>query len=228
MSGRPGDEQDFVTDSTVDPADFSGILAAHAQAEATERERTIRRAIAGAAVFLVHVVAIAVFIYSVHVPLVERVRTTIPEAIWILMPQKPAPPKPRVETPPLPEDELPMRVITAPITVPPIRTRPPATPAPGDLSGVGRSLACGASRYENLTPEQRAQCIRRPWDFVRRPDGTIVLAPLDKPPPPPAFTGGDLMRHEMQTAPPCPVLQNVPCLSKVLPNRDPVTNGSQQ
>ncbi len=216
-----------MTDSTVDPADFSGILAARAQADVTERERRLRRAIAGVAVLLVHVVAIAVFIYSVHIPIVERVRTTIPEAIWILMPQKPAPPRPQVETP-LPQEELPMPVITAPITVPPIRTRPPASTAPGDLTGVGRSLACGASTYEYLTSEQREHCRRRPWDFVRRPDGTIVLKGPDKPPPPPAFTGGDLMRHEMQTAPPCPVLQNVPCLSKVLPNRDPVTNGSQQ
>lgn len=215
-----------MTDSTVDPADFSGILAARAQADLSERERTIRRAIAAAAVLLVHVVAIAVFITSVHVPVIERIRATIPEAIWILMPKKPAPPAPRVETPLPPADILPMPEITAPITLPSIHTRTPPPAAPGDLTGVGRSLACGASSYENLTVDQREQCLRHPWHFVKRPDGTIVLEAPAKPPPPPAFTGGDLMRHEQQTAPPCPVLQNVPCLSKVLPNRDPVTNGS--
>jgi hypothetical protein len=82
------------------------------------------------------------------------------------------------------------------------------------MEGVGRSLACGASSYENLSTAQREACLRRPWAFVKRPDGTIVLdvpkPAIDQP------TAADIMRHEQQTAPPCPLLANVPCLGKVL------------
>ncbi len=214
-----------MTDSTVDPAEFSGIVAAHLHAETSERERNIRRTIAAIAVILLHIAAVSVFIYSVHIPVIDRIRTTVPEAIWILMPPKPkAPPRPVLETPPVPDVFVP--TLTAPITLPPIQHRPASPPTTGTLEDIGRALACGASSYEYLTQAQREGCRRRPWDYVRKPDGTIVLRGPDKPPPPPAFTGGDLMRHEQQTAPPCPMLQNVPCLSKVLPNHDPVTNGS--
>lgn len=217
-----------MTDSAVDPADFSGLLAARAQQEVSERERLIRRGIAIAAVVLLHILAIGGFIYSSRMPLIERIRATVPEAIWILMPKPPAPPKPQVETPPAPEEILPLPQIIAPITVPTIRTRPQAQAPTGDLSGVGRALACGASSYEYLTAQQREGCRRRPWDFVRKADGTLVLLGPEKPPPPPptTFSAGDLMRHEQQTAPPCPMLQNVPCLGNILPNHDPVTNGS--
>ena len=203
-----------MTDSAVDPADFSGLVAMRAQQEASERERVIRRGIAVAAVLFLHVLVIGGFIYSSRIPLIEHIRTTVPEAIWILMPKPPAPAKPQVETPPPPDVSLPLPEITAPITVPTIRTRPQSQAPTGDLTGVGRALACGASQYEYLTAQQREGCRRRPWDFVRKADGTIVLdVPKPVEPPPSA---ADIMRHEQQTAPPCPLLANVPCLGKVM------------
>ena len=213
-----------MTDSAAESADFSGILAARTAAEEAERQRNIRRTITAIVVLILHILALAGFMSSNRVAIIERIRATVPEAIWVLTPPKKQPPKPLVETPPQPDQDLP--VLTAPITLPPIRHQPLAPPATSGLEGIGRSLACGASSYEYLTAQEREGCRRRPWDFVRKPDGTIVLMAPEKPPPPPAFTPQDLMRHEQQTAPPCPMLQNVPCLSKVLPNHDPVTNGS--
>lgn len=214
-----------MTDSTVEPADFSVILVERAHAEEAERQRNIRRAIAAAAVLLIHVVALGVIVYGVRMPILERVRQTVPEAIWVLMPKPAAQPKPRVETPqPLPQQEV-LPQVTAPITLPPVRPQPLAPPESGGLAGVGRSLSCGASLYENLPAYLRDQCRRHPWAHILRSDGTIVMD-TGRPDAPPAFTAGDIMRHEQQTAPACPPLINVPCLSKILPNRDPVTNGS--
>ena len=157
-------------------------------------------------------------------PLIERIRATVPEAIWILMPKPPAPPKPQVETPPVPEETLPLPQIIAPITVPTIRTRPQAQAPTGDLSGVGRALACGASSYEYLTAQQREGCRRRPWDFVRKADGTIVLDVPKPVEPPPSIA--DISRHIQQTQPTCPLLANTPCLNKII-HGDPL-NGQPQ
>ena len=53
-------------------------------------------------------------------------------------------------------------------------------------------------------------------------NGTIVLdVPKPTEPPPSAI---DIIRHEQQTAPPCPILNNVPCLGKVL-HGDPSGGG---
>ena len=218
-----------MTDGTAETlsADYAEIRPAHEEAAEAERQRNIRRTIVGVAVFLLHVIAIAVFVYSSRIPIVQRVRETIPEAItWIQFPH-PAPPK-KIEAP-LPEEPLPQ--LTAPITLPPILSRPPAPlarPEEGGLLGVGRSLACGASSYEYLSPMQRERCLRHPWAFVRRPDGTIVLEAPPKPVEPPP-SAADIIRHEQETAPPCPVLQNVPCLGKVL-HGDPLggTSGPQR
>jgi len=174
------------------------------------------------AVLVLHVVALAVLIYSSRVPLAQRIRSTIPEAImWLVRPQKPV--NPKFVQPEIPEQPLPE--ITAPITLPPIFVQPlPSAPPSEGLLGVGRSLACGASSYENLSPLQREQCRRRPWTFVRRANGTIVLDVPKAIEPPPATI--DILRHQQQTAPPCPLLSNVPCLDRVI-HGDPTGGGPQ-
>ncbi len=201
-----------MTDSSVDSDAFAGILAAHPLAAAPdEKRRNLRRWLSWAAVLLVHLLAFAVIVTSVHVPVVvQRVHETIPEAIlWIV---KPEPFHPiRKVVPQEPEETLP--IIPAPITLPPEPKKALPPPPTTGLEGVGRSLACGASSYENLSAAQRETCLRRPWAFIKRPDGTIVLD-VPKEPPPPAFTAADIARHESQTAPPCPLLAIVPCLSK--------------
>ena len=203
-----------MTDSTAETAGLSEFLAARASALSDERRRNIRRAIAGLVVLILHILALMVFIYSGRIPPIERVKATVPEPIlWLLLPHPKAPPRPVQAPPPVPEQVVPE--LTAPITLPPIRTRPLAPPPSEGLLGIGRSLACGASIYENLPPAIREQCLRHPWNFVQRPDGTIVLEAPPKPVEPPP-TPADVMRHEQQTAPPCPLLANVPCLGKII------------
>lgn len=213
-----------MTDSSVasEPEDFSIVLAAHATADSATRERNIRRTIVAVAVLILHVMALAVLIYSSRVPIVQRIRSTVPEAIlWFVLPPKPA--NPKLVSPVLPEEPLPQ--VVSPITLPPIPARPLFSEEPSEgLLGVGRSLACGASSYENLSTLQREQCRRRPWNFVRRPNGTIVLdapKPVEQAP-----VTIDILRHQQQTAPPCPLLSNVPCLDKVI-HGDPTGGGPQ-
>lgn len=211
-----------MTDVASEPADFSAILAEHTQTEIGERERNIRRSIVGVVVLVLHVLVIAVLIYSSRIALVQRVRSTLPEAImWFVLPPKPV--NPILVKPELPEESVPR--IIAPITLPPIPARPlPAAPPSEGILGVGRSLACGASSYENLSAAQRNECRRQPWHFVRRNDGTIVLEVAKPVEPPPSAI--DVIRHQQQTAPPCPILSNVPCLGKVL-HGDPNGGGPQ-
>ena len=211
-----------MTDSSLasEPADFSIILAERRHTETAERERIVRRTIVSLLVLALHILVIAVFIYSSRIPLVQRVRATIPEAIlWFVLPPKPT--EPKLINPELPLPSIPL--YSEPITLPPIPAKPlPAEPTSGGLLGVGRSLACGASSYEYLGPLQREQCLRRPWTFVKRADGVIVLD-VPKPVETAPSTIG-IIRHEQETAPPCPVLSNVPCLGKVM-HGDPRNTG---
>jgi hypothetical protein len=203
-----------VSDTTAETDAFAGMQAAHplARAEMEDRERTVRRGIGIGAVILVHILIVLLITVSNRIPLIQRIRETVPEAItWIPMPPRP---KQQEQPPPRPEVES-VPQYTAPITLPPEPHRQSAPPVQGDMAGVGRDLACGASSYENLSQAQRDACHHHPWIAKKRSDGTIVL---DVPPKPvePAPSIADIMRHEQQTAPPCPVLQNVPCLGTVV------------
>ncbi|MEJ0044555.1 MAG: hypothetical protein WDM81_21070 [Rhizomicrobium sp.] len=213
-----------MADSSVDSDAFAGIQAAHPLAATPEdKQRNLRRSLAGGAVLLVHILALLIIAYSVHTPIVQRIRETVPEAILWVPALEPFH-RPKKVEPQAPVETFPF--VTAPITLPPEPKKALPPPPTGGLEGIGRSLACGASSYENLSVAQRETCLRRPWAFIKRPDGTIVLdVPKEKPPP--AFTAADITRHQMETAPPCPLLANVPCLSKILPNHDPVTGGGQ-
>lgn len=213
-----------MTDSSVasEPEDFTVVLAARAPFDAATRERNLRRAIVAVAVIILHVLALAVLVYSSRVPIIQRIRSTIPEAIlWFVLPPKPI--NPALVQPNLPAEPLPQ--IVAPITLPPIPSRVlPAEPPSEGMLGIGRSLACGASSYENLAVLQRELCRRHPWNFVRRADGTIVLEvpkPIETAP-----AAIDILRHQQQTGPPCPLLSNVPCLDKVF-HGDPTGGGPQ-
>ncbi|MBV9044996.1 MAG: hypothetical protein JO348_14425 [Alphaproteobacteria bacterium] len=213
-----------MTDTTAQPADFAGMLAERVRIETADRQRNVRRGIAAALVVLLHILAISVFIYSNQVPIIQHIRETIPEAImWIPMP-KPA--KPRQEQPPPPPQVVtPVPEVTAPITLPKVKTPQVEAPEePGGLLGVGRSLACLAGSYENLTPRQQARCLNRPWAFVKKPDGTIVMMPKPLEQPEPHLNAAGILRRQQETAPPCPILSNTPCLGKVM-HGDPLGGG---
>jgi hypothetical protein len=110
-------------------------------------------------------------------------------------------------------------ITTAPVIVlPPPNPNNPAMPqTPADiLKAIGEALSCGAENFENLTQAERARCKREPWVAHKLPNGTIVLEAANPSPfvapPEPKFSGADAMRHQMQTAPPCPIMLNVPCV----------------
>jgi hypothetical protein len=126
--------------------------------------------------------------------------------------------KPEVESPGPPQ------VTTAPILITPPKPIPEqesAPPAPGDvLKAIGEALACGASNFENLTDRQRARCLHEPWQPRKLPNGTIVLeAPPKQAQPEIHLSGAEAMRHDMEVAPPCPILQQAPCIDDIIKGR---------
>ncbi|HEX4028600.1 MAG TPA: hypothetical protein VHX18_13350, partial [Rhizomicrobium sp.] len=116
----------------------------------------------------------------------------------------------------------PPEVTTAPvIVVPPPNIQPLAPPqTPADiLKAIGEALSCGAENFENLTQAERTRCRHEPWIARKLPNGTIVLeaampSPFAPAPTVPKISGGEALRHELQTAPPCPIMvANVPCMT---------------
>ena len=181
-----------------------------------------RRILSWVAVVLVHVVLLTVFVVSEKPPPRYRVLTPL-ETELLLTPQQRAnlPKVPLVR--PLYPDEAPPEIVTAPITLPP---PPPAPPTAREvLQSIGESMACGAGSYETLTAAERAHCRRTPWHGKKLANGTVVLDALPKPPPPSTdfhISGEDFQRHQMQTANPCPILNNTPCIHKELYGDGPI------
>jgi hypothetical protein len=107
-------------------------------------------------------------------------------------------------------------VIVVPPPLPNTPVAPPQTPA-DILKAIGEALSCGAENFENLTQAERNRCKHEPWIARRLPNGTIVLeaaAPQAIEPIVPRISGGEALRHELQTAPPgCSLVTNVPCMN---------------
>ena len=134
----------------------------------------------------------------------------------------------RLITPDVKEKDAPIASM-APIAIP----KPPPPPdvpskgqaaTPGDILGaVGQTLACAAGNFENLTQPERERCQRIPWQGAKIPNGSIVMVPnsvlprLAQPEPEFRVTGRDQMQKDLYSGgPPCPILQNTPCLSGIL------------
>jgi hypothetical protein len=183
-----------------------------------ERRLLIRRAVSWALVLLIHVVLLSAFILDQyrmsHFTLKPPVETILD---LTKLPAGQSPPVQMIR-PEVPNIEAP-KITTAPVIVVPPPNPDQAMPkTPADiLKAIGEALSCGAENYENLTQAERARCKREPWVARKLPNGTIVLeaanpSPYAPPPAIPKLSGADAMRHQMQTAPPCPIMLNVPCL----------------
>jgi hypothetical protein len=183
-----------------------------------ERRLLIRRAVSWVLVLLIHVVLLSAFILDQY----RMSRFTLKPPVETILdltklPTGQAPPIQMIR-PEVPHAEEP-RVTTAPVIVVPPPNPDQAMPqTPADiLKAIGEALSCGAENFENLTQAERARCKREPWVARKLPNGTIVLeaanpSPYAPPPPIPKLSGADAMRHQMQTAPPCPIMLNVPCV----------------
>ena len=130
--------------------------------------------------------------------------------------------KPDVENPTIPQ-------VSNAITIPPVKKAPEVPPEaipakPGDvLKAVGEAIACGASHFEYLTDEQRAKCKHEPWIARKLPNGNIVMELPAKPPEPSPeihMSGADFQRHELETSPGCPILQQAPCVDDIIRGRN--------
>ncbi len=133
----------------------------------------------------------------------------------------------RLVAPEVKQDKNPA-VSTAPIAIP----RPPPPPTeekgqtatPGDILGaVGQTLACAAGNFEHLTQPERERCRSVPWQGAKIPNGTIVMVPknvlprLTEPEPQFKISGSEQLNRDLATGgPPCPILQNTPCLRGIL------------
>jgi hypothetical protein len=195
------------------PDALAEIIAMRGLADQEARRKAFRRTAAGAAVVALHILLLFVFVISERIPIVRHVVQPI-ETILILTPQQqraPLPPPPkRILVAPTPE-------IVEPIHIPPIVAPPPEpteqTKEQNVLREIGQAIACGASRYEYLSPAERRLCKRIPWKMP--PDKNLAIAP---PPPPPIgqLTGAEAEARFRATARPCPILQNTPCIDKVI------------
>ena len=184
-----------------------------------ERRLLVRRVISWTLVGLIHVLLLSLFILDQIRERSLMVRREPVETILDLsrLPAGNAPPI-RLIKPEVPTAVAPV-ITTAPVIVVPPANPDEAVPkTPADILKVlGEALSCGAENFENLTQAERARCKTEPWIARKMPNGTIVLEAANPspfaPPPHPKLSGADAMRRQMQTAPPCPIMVNTPCLS---------------
>jgi hypothetical protein len=183
------------------------------------RKRAARRAYYGVAVAVVHILFIYLLIESQWLPFALPKPAHIQPLTWVILSQPakaprilPAKPKDKGEN-------------SATVFVPPKTFKPQEEEnnAITDFGlALGRSLACTANSYEWLNTKRRANCLRRPWQFVYDPYGNIVLDARELPPPEPEkVRPSDAMAHERNTAPTCPqnVDPNAPCLGAIVGGR---------
>jgi hypothetical protein len=182
-----------------------------------ERRLLIRRVVSWALVVLIHIVLLSAFILDQY----RMNRFTLKPPVETILdltklPTGRAPPIQLIQ-PIVPRATQPV-ITTAPVIVVPPPSPDQVFPqTPADiLKAIGEALSCGAENFENLTQTERTRCKHEPWIARKLPNGTIVLEAANSspfaPPPVPKLSGADAMRHQMQTAPPCPIMLNVPCL----------------
>jgi hypothetical protein len=185
--------------------------------DALPRDRLIRGGTGWVLTGLVHLLFLLALTFSLHQNALHAGRRMEAELILdlSLLHGQNAPPvnliKPDVVDQTAPEINI------APITIPPPKPniiQPHAPATPGDvLNALGQALACGANNFEYLNQAQRERCRRIPWHGLRLPNGAIVLeAPPRLNLTPPPVTGAEALRRRMQTAPPCPMILNTPCM----------------
>lgn len=191
------------------------------RSEAPSARRNMRRAAAWAVVAAIHVVFLSIFMIAQTLP---QLFLHPGSETMILLPQAPgnsnSPSAPTI-VPPLPLRGSP-EFTPAPITItppPPVQVEPEGAARPGDVLGaVGRDIGCGANSFEYLTSSEQLHCRRIPWHGVMLPNGSIVLdSPQLRsqfaPPPEQRLTGAEARRQEIDRAPDCPLILNLPCMN---------------
>lgn len=193
------------------------------------RERLASRTVSTVLVILVHVFFF--FFFAISILKFDERGHRLVETMLLLPPAgNEQASRDRLIAPIVKEREVPM-ASTAPITIPvPIPPPPEEQPqghtaTAGDILGaVGQTLACAAGNFEHLTQPERERCRRIPWQGAKVANGSIVMVPdrllqaLAQPEEPQfRISGATQLNRELATGgPPCPILQNTPCLSGIL------------
>jgi hypothetical protein len=153
-------------------------------------ELRIRRAAAGAAVLLLHIVILLALLAAFQPRLVQQVLGT--REIVITLPVTPETNRPRqspnVVTPPtLLNPEVPHPITLPPIIVPP-EMKPEQQPQQGDIRALGRYLYyCSGAYYERLSAKEKAHCLENKFNGQEGPAPTLGPA---KPSPYDAVIAG--------------------------------------
>jgi len=202
----------FVDESATALAEFLTRLKTDGEARRLAR----RRAIAAAAVAVLHVVFVLLLIYSEWLPGLRVRRPSEVPLLWLLLPRTPGALKiePKHTTAKEATEETPT-YYTRPVILPPPQPNAITDPA----LALGQALACGANSYEYLSPLGRANCKRQPWNFTYDQYGDIVLnTQFKRPPPEPKPSSADIMARQRIEGPQCPenVDPNAPCLDKII------------
>ena len=192
------------------PGGLAGGFVPPGFEDAEARRKTLSRALAALAVLLLHIAILNVLVIR-GLPLIKPPLIQPKELQLVLIPLKHPAVQPRVINA-VPE-HIPQEVIPKPITIiPPVVVTPEETEKDA-LRALGIALACGASRYEYLSATERKLCPHKPWNMPK--NRNIAIVP---PPAPPALvlTGAEAAAKLRAQAPACPILQNTPCLDKVI------------
>ena len=191
---------------------------------ALTREQAARRMLVWVVVGVIHAIFLSIFLFSEQLPFIFRKPGA--ETI-ILLPRAAGLSDDRNQpdrVQPFPFNGIP-QVIPAPITIPlpppVIQTQPQAATQGDVLDAIGQELGCAANSFEHLTATERLRCRRIPWHGVKLPNGTIVLdAPRPNlqfaPPQPERMSGADARRQELNRAPDCPIILNLPCMNNFM------------
>ena len=193
---------------------FQALLAQRRLAAEEAGRKQLRRGIVVAAVAVLHVLLLWIFVVSERIPLVPRVAQPVEVQITFLQPKRQLTSAPSVifanpTRPTVPQ------VVPQPIT-PEIET--PEQKEQDALRALGIALACGATRYEYLSSAERKLCKHPPWKMP--PNKNLALTP---PPVPPIgqLTGAEAMAKMRAQAPPCPLEQQTPCIHTIIYGKGP-------
>jgi hypothetical protein len=205
----------LVTDDTLSAADAFTALRALRHADAmAEHNKNVRRSVTSAAVIGLHILLIALLVLSQRMPRVPHIKLPVEITLRLLpLPQTAAPPVIVANPQKKKKNEAVIEQRIAPITLPP--TAPSEKQPPVDImKALGIALACGASHYEYLSPAEKKLCRHPPWTLP--PDRALVSLPKPLPEPLGNLTGAEAAARERQTAAPCPILMNTPCIDEVI------------
>jgi hypothetical protein len=203
-----------VTDDSLTATDaFTALRALRHRELAVEKNKNVRRTVTSAAVVGLHIILVLLLVISQRMPHVPRVKLPVEITLRLLpLPQTAAPPVIMATPHPKKKDEAVIEQRTAPITLPPPAPSEKAPPV-DIMRALGVALACGASHYEYLPPAEKKLCRHPPWTMPQ--DRNLAVLP---PPPPPLgqMSGAEAAARQRQTAAPCPILQNTPCIDEVI------------